>query len=67
MIKYLLSILEKEDGMIGLLKEVPKNFGLTVAKEIVYVIYHILQSKFKEFKNITQSKESIIPKLPCFQ
>ena len=35
--------MQKEEGLIGLLKEAPEAFGLTVAMELVYVIYHILK------------------------
>ena len=50
MVKWLCCEMEKEEGLIGLLKEVPRTFGLTVGKEIVYVIYHILHAKIKAFK-----------------
>ena len=52
---------------MGFLKEVPKSFGITVAKEIVYVIYHILHSKIHDFHELIVIKEPIIPKFPRFQ
>lgn len=37
--------MEKEEGVIGLLREAPGIFGITVTKEIVYVVYHLLKLK----------------------
>ena len=47
------------------MQEAPKFFGITVAKEIVFVIYQILKHKIKEFHALIKAKKSIIPKLHC--
>lgn len=60
-------LLEREDGLIGLLKEAPNSFGLTVAKELVYVIYYILHQKIEKFHELIKSKEPLIPKMNCLQ
>ncbi len=45
----------------------PIAFGLTVAKELVYVIYHILHQKIEKFHQLIRSKEPLIPKMQCLQ
>ena len=56
MIKYVCGAMEKEDGLIGLLREAPVIFGLTVTKEIVYVVYYLLKLKLTAFNSLLTSK-----------
>lgn len=48
------------------MREAPGIFGITVTKEIVYVVYHLLKLKLEVFRKLLQSKEPIIPKMNCF-
>jgi hypothetical protein len=66
MVKELCGIFEKEDGLVGLLKEAPKVFGINVTKELVYVIYSILHQKLGQFHKYLAAKEPLIPKFNCF-
>ena len=63
---YLCGVMEKEDGLIGLLREAPDAFGPAVTKEIIFVIYHLLRSKLVPFQKLISNKQPLIPKMQCF-
>ena len=60
------SILEKEEGLLALIRQAPNALGLTVAKEIVYVIYYIYSKKVNAFKQLLKANELFLPKMQCF-
>lgn len=60
-------ILAAEEELVGLLKHLTPSFGLTVAKELVYVMYQILKAKYLPFRKLIECKDTIIPKFNCFQ
>ena len=39
----MVNILKEEEELIGYLKELTAVFGVTIGKELTYIIYHILK------------------------
>jgi hypothetical protein len=62
----LMEMLAEEGDLVGLLREAAPVFGITVGKEVVLAVYHLLRNKLKAFQTIIKPKETIIPRLDCF-
>lgn len=62
----LLGWLRREEELVGLLREAVPVFGITVGKEVVFAVYHLLRVKLEEFKTIRDPKPSILPRFDCF-
>jgi hypothetical protein len=61
----LVSMLKEED-LLGLFKLATPVFGITIGKELAYIIYHVLKLKLAGFKDLKAPKDSILPRFGCF-
>jgi hypothetical protein len=48
----LLAMLRKEEELLGLIREAVPVFGITVSKELVFAIYHLLKLKLEGFREL---------------
>lgn len=63
----LLRTLKEEGELMEFLKQLAPVFGIAIGKELVYAIYHILKLKLAGFRELQTPKDTILPRLNCFQ